>query len=269
MSKDAIGFRHGQPIIGVLHLLPLPGSPQFDHDTRRILAQARDDADALVRGGVDAIMIENFGDTPYFPKKAPRETIAWMARIGGLIRDRCDLPLGVCVLRNDGRAALAIASAIGAQFIRVCILASPRVTDQGVLQGNAYKLVRDRARLGADVKIFADVDIKYSYPLSPSYSLKADAAALVERSHADALIVTGKATGVSVDEGHLDEIRGVCKVPVYVGSGVTPSNIAQFSRTAGGFIVGTALKESNAPDARVSTAKVRALVTALRERAAA
>jgi membrane complex biogenesis BtpA family protein len=263
MPKSIDGFGHDQPIIGVLHLPPLPGAPSYDGNPQRVLELALGDAEALVKGGVDAIMIENFGDTPYFPRRVPRETIAWMTRVGGLIRDRYALPMGVCVLRNDARAALAIAHSIDAQFIRVCILASPRVTDQGLLEGSANKLLRDRARLGADIKIFADVDIKHSYPLSASYSAKADAADLVSRSHADALIITGMATGLPIEESDLSEFGGITDAPILVGSGVTDKNIKRLSVGASGFIVGTSLKGSRRADARVSVEKVRALVSRL------
>ncbi len=263
METIIAGFTRKQPIIGVLHLLPLPGAPRFDGNTRRIVERALTDADALVAGGVDAVLIENFGDTPYFPTQVPRETIAWMSRIGGLIRQKWELPLGVCVLRNDGRASLAVAHSIDAQFIRVCILGSPRVTDQGLIEGNAYKLVRDRRRLGADIKIFADVDIKHSYPLSASYSLAADATDLVIRSHADILIVTGPATGAPIADLDLSALRGVANVPVFVGSGVTVENIKRLSRAANGFIVGTSLKQSKQPDAAVDVNKVRAVVDEL------
>jgi uncharacterized protein len=256
-------FKNKQPVIGVLHLLPLPGAPHFGGDTNRIVESALADAATLAKGGVDAIMIENFGDTPYSAKRAPRETIAWMTRIGGLIRDKYELPMGVCVLRNDGRAALAIAHSIGGQFIRVCILGSPRVTDQGLIEGDSYKLIRDRNRLGANIKILADVDIKHSYPLSASYSLTLDAADLVSRSHADALVVTGTATGAAILESDLSELHGTVKVPLLVGSGVTKSNIKQLSKTASGFIIGTSLKESKQRDARVSLDKVRAIVNQL------
>ncbi len=264
MQRNVSGFEHKQAIIGMLHLCPLPGAPRFDGNTRRIVEHALADAGALADGGVDAIMIENFGDVPFSPDRVPSETIAWMTRVGGLIRDKYDLPMGVCVLRNDGRAALAIAHSIGAQFIRVCVLGSPRVTDQGLIQGNAYEILRDRARLGANIKIFADVDIKHSYPLSPSFSLKAEAADLISRSLADALIVTGTATGVSIKESDLSEISGVADVPVFVGSGVTHKNIRQLSNDASGFIIGTAFKESKCADARVSVDKVRTIVGQLR-----
>lgn len=264
MRRNISILEHKPVIVGMLHLLPLPGAPRFDGNTCGIVEHALTDVGALVEGGVDAIMIENFGDVPYFPHNVPRETIAWMSRVGGIVSDKYDLPLGVCVLKNDGRAALAIAHSIGAQFIRVCILGSPRVTDQGLVQPDSYDLLRDRARLGADIKILADVDIKHSYPLAASFSLKAEAADLISRELADALIVTGTATGLSIKESDLAAVRGVADVPIFVGSGVTEENIKQLSNDASGFIVGTSLKESRQPGARVSVDKVHAIVSQLR-----
>ncbi|BBD41336.1 hypothetical protein Amn_pc00510 (plasmid) [Aminobacter sp. Y103A] len=257
------GFDGKQPIIGVIHLLALPGAPRYAGDSRRIVDMALADAAALAEGGADAIMIENFGDTPFFPDNVPRETIAWMSRIGGMIRDRHDVPLGVCVLRNDGRAALAVAHAIEAEFIRVCVLGSPRVTDQGLVEGRAYELLRDRMRLGSDIKIFADVDIKHSYPLAVGFSIRAEAADLVSRSHADALIVTGPATGMPIDESDLARLRGVADVPIFVGSGVTDKSITKLAEQASGFIVGTAFKDSKSADARIDPDRVRSMVRQL------
>ncbi|GGD23558.1 BtpA/SgcQ family protein [Aureimonas glaciei] len=258
-SAEQTGLAVAQPLVGVVHLRPLPGAPRFDGDTGRLVAQAVSDAEALAEGGVDAVMIENFGDTPFFSTVVPRETIAWMTRVGMEIRARIALPLGVCVLRNDGRAALAIAHAIGASFIRVCILGSPRVTDQGLIEGDACNLLRDRARLGAEVRIWADVNIKDSYALAPSYSLDRDAADLVARSHADALIVTGAATGLSIQDSHLTLLHGKVGVPVLVGSGVTERSVGGLVGQCDGFIVGTALKDGSEPDARISAEKTRAL----------
>ncbi|POF32690.1 membrane complex biogenesis BtpA family protein [Roseibium marinum] len=174
------------------------------------------------------------------------------------------MPLGVCILRNDARAALAVAHAIDARFIRVCILGSPRVTDQGLIEGTAAELLRDRARLQTDIRIWADVDIKHSYALSPHYSLERDAADLVTRSHADVVIVTGAATGVPIQESHLSKLRGKIGVPVMVGSGVSEATIGELAGVSDGLIVGTSLKEGKGPDALISLAKTKSLVEALR-----
>jgi membrane complex biogenesis BtpA family protein len=158
-------------VIGMLHLPPLPGSPRHapsalgaDRITKSVLA----DADVLADGGVQGLMLENFGDVPFYPGRVPAHVVAHMTAIALAVRQRLpDLPLGINVLRNDGQSALAIASAVGAAFIRVNVLCGARVTDQGVLQGIAHDLLRERAILGAQhVKVMADVDVKHSAPLA-------------------------------------------------------------------------------------------------------
>ncbi len=257
MTNLIPGFGRERPVIGVLHLPPLPGSPNYEGHPRQILDRVHTDASALVDGGVDGILLENFGDTPFYPKRVPRETVAWMTRIGSLVRDRFSVPLGICVLRNDGRSALAIAHSIDAQFVRVCILAFPRVTDQGIIEGIACDLLRDRARLHSSIKIFADVDIKHSYPLGFGHSIEAEAADLVSRSHADALIVTGAATGAPIDSSQFAKVRESADVPVLVGSGVTSQNISVLLKDASGVIVGSAFKR---PGGGVDVDRVRCIV---------
>ena len=157
------------PVVGMLHLPALPGAPGFDGQLESIRAGLWRDAEALVDAGVDGLMLENFGDRPFFPRDVPPWTTAHMAALAVETRRRFDIPLGINVLRNDGRAALAVAHAAGAQFIRVNVLAGARVTDQGVLEGVAHELLRDRRLLRAEeTRILADVNVKHSAPLGPS-----------------------------------------------------------------------------------------------------
>src|SRR2546430_14170914 len=155
-----------EPVIGMLHLPPLPGSPAYD--LAGGMAALREavlrDADALAAGGIHALMLENFGDVPFYPGRVPAHTVAAMTALAADVRQRFpELPLGINVLRNDGQSALAIAAAVGAHFIRVNVLCGARVADQGLLQGIAHDLLRDRALLRAQhVKIFADIDVKHS-----------------------------------------------------------------------------------------------------------
>src|SRR5262249_12302675 len=148
------------PVIGVLHAPPLPGSPRFGGDTSAVLAAVLHDADALAAGGVDALLLENFGDAPFFPRRVPAATVAHMTALAAEVRRRFDLPLGINLLRNDGCGALTVAQAVGGAFIRVNVLCGARVTDQGIIEGIAHRLLRDRAALGAEgVQILADVDV--------------------------------------------------------------------------------------------------------------
>src|SRR5215218_4452321 len=129
-----------RPVIGMVHLLPLPGSPRFGGNLSDIRDAALRDADALARGGVHGIMMENFGDVPFFPGRVPAAVVAHVTAIAGEIRRAVDIPLGINVLRNDGQSALAVAHAVGASFMRVNVLSGARVTDQGVIEGIAHDL---------------------------------------------------------------------------------------------------------------------------------
>jgi membrane complex biogenesis BtpA family protein len=251
-------------LIGMLHLPPLPGSPRHALSMPQIIAQVLHDAEALATGGVHAMMLENFGDVPFHPGRAPAETIAALTAAAVEVRKRFDLPLGINCLRNDGRGALAIAVAAGAQFIRVNVLCNARVTDQGVLQGIAHDLLRDRARLKAeDVKIMADVDVKHSAPLAP-ISLEAEVEDTLRRGLADALIASGQGTGKPTDADHVRRVKAVAgDAPVFIGSGVTAESITSYLPHADGFIVGTAFKRDGKAENPVELERVRNLVAAL------
>ena len=252
-----------RPVIGMVHLLPLPGAPRFGGDVGPIRDAALRDADALAAGGVHGIMMENFGDVPFYPVQVPAVVVAHVTAIAAEIRRRVDLPLGINVLRNDGRSALAVAHAVGAAFIRVNVLSGARVTDQGIVQGIAHDLLRERAQLGAtNVKILADVDVKHSAPLAPR-PLVDEVNDTIERGLADAVILSGAGTGKSTDPQHVRTVKDAAgKTPVFIGSGIIAATVEQFE-AADGFIVGTAFKSDGDPGKPVEVGRVKALVAAL------
>ena len=260
----------GKPtLIGMLHLPPLPASPRGSMPMAQIIAHALRDADGLVSGGCHAMMLENFGDAPFFPVRVPAETIAAMTAVAVDVRRRFpDVPLGINVLRNDGCSAIAIAAAVGAAFIRVNVLCGARVTDQGIIAGIAHDLLRDRARLKADaVKILADVDVKHSAPLAPR-PLEEEVQETLARGQADAVIVSGQGTGKPTDLDHVRRAKAAAKAaPVFIGSGVTPQTIASFLPHADGFIVGTAFKADGDPSQPVEIQRVRAMAAAIQQTA--
>ena len=253
-------------VIGMLHLPPLPGSPRYaaaslsaDRLTKQVLA----DADVLADAGVQGLMLENFGDVPFFPSRVPAHVVAHMTAIALAIRERLpDLPLGVNVLRNDGQSALAIASAVGAAFIRVNVLCGARVTDQGILQGIAHDLLRDRVALGASqVRIMADVDVKHSAPLA-SIALEDEVEDTLQRGLADALIVSGSGTGKATDAAHVQRVKAAAgSAPVFVGSGVSPETIQAYLPHVDGFIIGTAFKKDGQPSNPVDRQRVTQLMS--------
>ena len=255
------------PIVGMLHLPALPGAPRFGGDVTSLREHVLRDAEALASGGVHGLMLENYGDLPFYPDRVPAHVVAHMTALAAEVRRRFpQLPLGINVLRNDGRSALAVAHASGASFIRVNVLCGARVADQGVLHGAAHDLLRERALLRADtsVRIFADVDVKHSAPLAPR-PMEEEVADTLHRGLADALIVSGSGTGKATDPGHVAAARAAAggKAPVFVGSGITARSLPQYLPHADGFIVGSALKAGSDPAQPVDVSKVRELVAAL------
>ena len=252
------------PVIGMIHLPPLAGSPRYGGSLEAIRTAMLQDAEALVRGGVHGLMLENFGDVPFFPGRVPAHVVAQMAALASEVRRSFDVALGINVLRNDGCSALAVAHAAGAQFIRVNVLCGARVADQGLLQGIAQDLLRDRAMLKADVKIFADVDVKHSAPLADR-PLADEVSDTIHRGLADALIVSGWGTGRPTDPSDAMEVkRAAGAVPVFIGSGVTAETIRQFLPHCDGFIIGSAFKRDGRVEEPVDAARVTAILSQFR-----
>ncbi|MCX6108924.1 MAG: BtpA/SgcQ family protein [Proteobacteria bacterium] len=233
-----------KPVIGMLHLAPLPGSPQASQSLAAITERALSDAAALAAGGCHALMMENFGDVPFYPGRVPAVVVAAMTAIAAAVRRQTPLPLGINVLRNDGQSALAVAIGSGAEFIRVNVLSGARVTDQGLIQGIAHDLLRDKAQLGATgVRILADADVKHAAPLA-ARDLGDEVKDLLLRGLADAVIVSGSGTGQPVSIAKLKTVKEAAQGrPVLIGSGATAASLAELAPYADGFIVGTALKQ--------------------------
>jgi membrane complex biogenesis BtpA family protein len=256
-------FPHKPALIGVVHLLPLPGSPQYDGDWEAVGARALADARALAEGGVDGLIVENFHDVPFAKDRVGPHTVAAMALLVQEVRRAVTVPVGVNVLRNDARAALAIAAVCGAAFIRVNVHVGAMVTDQGIIEGRADETLRYRRELGARVAIFADVLVKHAAPLG-SVDLAQVAHDTARRGLADALIVSGAATGQPCDPDDLQAVRlRVEDVPLLIGSGVHEGNAAALLALADGAIVGTSLKRGGDVHQPVDAARVRALRAAL------
>jgi uncharacterized protein len=247
----------------MLHLPPLPGSPRHAVPPRDILTTVLRDAQALADNGISALMLENFGDVPFYPARVPAHVVAQMTAIAVEVRRRFPLPLGINVLRNDGQSALAVALASGSDFIRVNVLCGARVTDQGLIQGIAHDLLRDRQTLGAEhIKIFADVDVKHSAPLAPR-ALADEIDDHIHRGLADALIISGAGTGKPTDVEKVKSAKSAApKSPIVIGSGITAQTIQNYLEVADAFIVGTALKSAGDVNNPIDAARVKALISA-------
>ncbi len=252
------------PVIGMLHLQPLPGSPRYGGSMTAVREAMLADAEALVTGGVHALMLENFGDSPFYPGRVPAHVVATMTALAAAVKERFDVPLGINVLRNDGRGALAVAQAAGASFIRVNVLCGARVTDQGIVEGIAHDLLRDRQVLGAQqVRILADVNVKHSAPLGVR-PIEDEVRDLVGRGGADGVVVSGSATGQGVDVTELAAVhRAAGGTAVWIGSGAQPQTLEAIRPYAKGLIVGTAFKRDGNPTAPVDPSRVEQFMRAV------
>jgi hypothetical protein len=251
-------------LIGMVHVAPLPGSPRWGGSIDAVVDAAVADARALVEGGMDALLVENHGDAPFTPARVEPATVAGLAVVAREIRRAApQTPLGVNVLKNDARAALAIACAVGARFIRVTVHSGAALADQGIVHSDAYGTLRDRRLLGSDVAIFADVGGKHTSPLVP-LDLEQHARDLTHRGLADGLVVSGGATGAVTSIEDVKRVRSaVPDVPLLVGSGVTPETAAELLSVADALIVGTALKRDGDVTAPVDPERVRRLVASV------
>lgn len=254
--------------VGVVHLRATPGAPGFDGDAGAVLAAAERDAAAFVNGGVDALIVENYGDTPFFARAVPAETIATLAlaveRVARVAESR---PIGVNVLRNDARAALGLCAVGGASFLRVNVHTGAMVTDQGVLEGDAANTLRERARLAPGAVIAADVHVKHATPLG-SETLEDAADDVARRGGADVLVVSGSGTGRATAAADIERVRErVPEVPIWIGSGLAVDAASEASlRLADGAIVGTSLYTRSPDGAREVDASRVARMRALFDR---
>jgi membrane complex biogenesis BtpA family protein len=250
-------------LIGVIHLPPLPGSPRWRGKLDAVIRSAVTDARAYERGGAQALFIENFGDVPFTKGCVGPETVAAMATAGGAVRSAVKLTIGFNVLRNDARAALALCAACEGSFIRVNVHTGAMLTDQGIIEGNAYQTVRYRQQICPKAQIFADVHVKHAVPLG-NWDIGDSARDAVERGLADALIISGTGTGMAADVADLERVRTTCpKTKLLLGSGVTLANLSDYLPLADGFIVGTSLKNGGKLGNQVDARRVAALAKAL------
>jgi membrane complex biogenesis BtpA family protein len=252
-------------LLGVVHLLPLPGGPAASPGFAAVRARALADARAILQGGAHGLIVENFGDAPFAKTSVEPHVVAAMAEITGAIRQYAPHAiLGVNVLRNDARAALGIASVAAADFVRINVLSGAYVTDQGVIEGDAHAWLRYRREIGAEnVHIAADVHVKHAVPLAP-VPIGDAAHDLVRRAGAAALIVTGRSTGGKAESTDVHAVRKAEPgVPVWLGSGVTVETVREWRAIAHGAIVGTALHAEGDLRAPIDVARVAAMVAAV------
>ncbi len=258
-----------KPIIGMVHLMPLPGSPAYEGwSMDEIIEAALRDARALIEGGVDGLIVENMWDLPYYSgaHRIPPEEIAAQAVAARAVVKEVNVPVGITVIHNGGRVALGIAKAAGAKFIRACLYTGAAVWDTGEFDhGNAADLMRLRKMLYAeDIKFFADVVKKHSV-VFPGIDIETHAT-WCEFYMADAIIVTGAMTGrpPTVDDVARAK-KAAPNTPVIIGSGLNPENAKDLLSIADGAIVGTYFKYDGITQNPVDPERVKKLMKVVKE----
>ncbi|MBL7715777.1 MAG: BtpA/SgcQ family protein [Bdellovibrionales bacterium] len=258
--------------ICVIHLAALPGSPgATGKNANRLLDSivktATTEAKTLEAAGFSGLILENFGDAPFFPETVPAETVASMAQIAREVVRAVKIPVGINVLRNDCRSALAIAATSGASFIRVNVLSGVAATDQGMIQGRAAEWIRYRNQFCPDVRILADILVKHARTLSVTeVDLAVEEVGL--RAHADGVIVTGPTTGRAMERGFLKkayEAASKHEIPLWIGSGTTIETLPWMVENSDGLIVGSTLRRNGRAGAPLDPSRIRSLMNEIKK----
>ncbi|WP_416666131.1 photosystem I biogenesis protein BtpA [Egbenema bharatensis] len=256
-------FATANPIIGVVHLLPLPTSPRWGGSLKAVIDRAEREATALASGGVNGIIVENFFDAPFPKDCVDPAVVSAMSIVVQRLQNLVTLPIGINVLRNDAQSAMAIATCAQAQFIRVNVLTGVMATDQGLIEGQAHQLLRYRRELGSDVKILADVLVKHARPLG-SPNLTTAVQETIDRGLADGVILSGWATGSPPSLEDLELASAAANgTPVFIGSGANWENIPQLIQAADGVIVSSSLKRHGNIEQPIDPIRVSQFVEAM------
>jgi membrane complex biogenesis BtpA family protein len=260
-------FASKKPVIGMIHLPALPGTAAGRSARYADLVKfALQELEALQRGGVDGVIVENFWDLPYLPGSVPAITVAAMAAVAGQVVARAQVPVGVNILYNDDQAEIAVARAIGAAFLRAEVFVDPALSETGWIQPSAARLMRERAALDAEaVAILADVQGKNTLALwdRPIMESAVDAA---RRGLADGIVVTGAGTGQPVSVELLRQVKEAIDIPLLAGSGVNPGSIGALFETCDGAIVGSYFKTGGIISAPTDPGRVKELMAKVTRR---
>ena len=262
-------FAADRVVIGTIHLLPLPGSPQYDArgGLDAILTRAISDADRYVVGGVDGLIVENSGDLPFLkPGDVGVETVAFLTRITTAIVERSTVPVGVNCLANAVVPSVAAAAASGASFVRSNQWVNAYVANEGFVEGASAHATRFRSHLRAnDIKFFTDVHVKHGSHAIVSDRGVDEQGRDAEFFDADVLIATGSRTGQSTSSAEVEDVGRLTSLPVIIGSGIDVDNVVELFQVARGAIVGSSLKLDGFWWNPVDTARVERLMKLVRE----
>jgi len=259
-------FSQPKPVVGVIHVGALPGTPRSSQTVAELVASARREAKVYRESGVDGLIIENMHDVPYLRGEVGPEIVAAMTAIGGEVKsESAALPVGIQILAGANVEAMAVAHAAGLDFIRAEGYAYAHVADEGLIQASAAKLLRYRRAIGAErVQVWTDVKKKHAaHAITADVSL-GETAETVEFMGADCVIVTGSVTGQAPKVADVKEAKTHCSLPVFLGSGISEHNIHEFYAEADGFIIGSSFKVDGLWSNTIDPARVTRFLNRLR-----
>lgn len=259
-------FAKQKPVIGMIHVGALPGTPANNRSVSEVMEHALSEAKVYRAGGVDGVMIENMHDVPYLRGRAGPEIVAAMAVIARAVKDDCGMPVGIQILAGANMEAMAVAHAARLDFIRAEGYAFAHIADEGWIESSAAELLRYRKQIGADrVQVWADVKKKHSsHAVTTDISQGATAEA-VEFMRGDAVVVTGNATGDPPRVADVLEVKAHTGLPVILGSGVDATNVSDFYEAADGFIIGSYFKREGRWANSVDMMRVERLMEVMNE----
>lgn len=242
MEKFKSVFKEIKPIIGMIHVKALPGTPKNSLPPSEIITAALDEADIYKKAGINAIMIENMHDIPYLKGTVGHEISSIMTLIGYLIKQRTKLPVGIQLLAGANVEALAAAYSAGLDFVRVEGFVYAHVADEGIIEAQAGELMRYRKKISAtNIPIFTDIKKKHSsHALTQDVTLL-DTAKAAQFFMSDGVIITGSHTG---EPASIEELKSLntLKLPILIGSGLSMENVADYYPLCDAMIVGSYFK---------------------------
>ncbi|MBO4538213.1 MAG: BtpA/SgcQ family protein [Erysipelotrichaceae bacterium] len=240
-------------VIGMVHLLPLPGNASYRGDNKEIEKRALEDAQVLIDSGVDAIMVENFYDWPQYSTEVSFAAYSLMLKIATEIRNMTDLPFGVNIEMNARVQEWTMAYAVGADFIRIEAFCDNRAGSFGMIEACSTGLMDLQKQLPSDTLIFSDVHTAETYGF-PNVPINNCAQNCINHD-SSAIIVTENDDNKRITVDDVKSMRErIGDFPIIVGAGVKPENvIGYFEAGANAVIVGRGFKTGERVDAKLVT----------------
>lgn len=251
-------FKDNKSIIGMIHVPALPGTPLNKFSINQIIEMVLKEAEIYQASGIDSIMLENMHDVPYLNRQVGPEIISSMTVVTQEVRRICSLPLGIQILAGANQEALAVALAVGLNYIRAEGFVFSHVADEGLMNACAGELLRYRKNIGAEhIAVLTDIKKKHSSHAITSDVDIAETAKAAEFFLSDGLIITGESTGKEAQLSEVKSVKDKCSLPVIIGSGITLDNIEKYYPYADGFIIGSWFKEEGKWNHPLSSKRVQ------------